>query len=79
MARQGWEPATPIRLQYKAWSQTDLGEVDLEEWVMTNAEIVELAREKSMTAKMKAADKTKKQLDDKAKERQFEVGDEVLV
>ena len=31
MARQGWEPVTPIQLLYKTWAQTDLGDVDLAE------------------------------------------------
>ena len=43
MARQGWEPATPVQLLYKAWAQTDLEDVDLEDWVMCNAEKVQLA------------------------------------
>jgi len=38
LARQGWEPTTPVQLLYKAWAQHDLGEVDLEEWVMVNSE-----------------------------------------
>ena len=49
MARQGLEePATPIQVLYKAWAQTDLGDVNLEEWVSENAERVELAREKPL-------------------------------
>jgi len=31
LARQGWEPQTPLQLLYKAWAQQDLGELDLEE------------------------------------------------
>jgi len=31
MARQGWEPNTPIQLLYKTWAQSDLGEIDLDE------------------------------------------------
>jgi len=47
LARQGWEPNTPIQLLYKAWVQQDLGSVDLEEWVMCNSERVESEREKT--------------------------------
>ena len=43
MARQGWEPVTPIQLLYKSWAQTDLGEIDLSDWVAENAERVESA------------------------------------
>jgi len=38
MARQGWEPTTPIQLLYKSWAQADLGDIDLEEWVLDNKE-----------------------------------------
>jgi len=44
LARQGWEPQTPLWLQYKALVQKDLGEVDLEEWVVLNSERVESAK-----------------------------------
>ena len=46
---------------------------------MMNGERVEIARDKSMTSKMETASKRKKNWDEKAKERQFEVGEEVLV
>jgi len=42
LAIQGWEPTTPIQLLYKAWAQQDLGELDLEEWVMLYREKTEL-------------------------------------
>jgi len=44
MARQGWEPNTSVQQLYKSWAQTNLREVYLEEWVMVNAERVEIAR-----------------------------------
>ena len=50
MARQGWEPVTPIQLLYKVWAQTDLGDINLTEWVTENAERVVLVREKSILA-----------------------------
>ena len=79
MARQGWEPATPVQILYKSWAQTDLGEVDLEDWVMENAERVELAREKVIVNKATIAEKCKQVWDGKAKNREFSVGDEVLI
>ena len=80
MARQGWESATTlIQLLCKSWVQTDLGEVDLQEWVMENAERVEVAREKAIANKTDTADKRKQEWDAKAKNREFAVGEEVLV
>ena len=79
MARQGWEPVTPIQLLYKTWAQTDLGDVDLAEWVTVNSERVEIAREKALLTKFVTADKRKKTWDTKAKNREFDVGQEVLV
>jgi len=31
MARQKWEPNTPIQLLYKSWAETDLGEINFED------------------------------------------------
>jgi len=47
LAKQGWEPQTPLQLLYKVWAQQDLGEVDLEEWVLTSCERVENERERA--------------------------------
>ena len=33
IARHGLESMTPLQVLYKSWAQTDLGEVDLGEWV----------------------------------------------
>jgi len=46
LARQGWEPQTPVQLLYMAWARQDLGEIDLEEWVLRNSERVENERER---------------------------------
>ena len=48
MARQGWEPVTPIQVLYKTWAQTDLGDVNLADWISENSKRVELAREKAL-------------------------------
>jgi len=79
LARQGWEPCTPIQLLYKAWAQQDLGGVDLEEWVICNSERVENERERSEVKLRKAAELRKKEWDRRAKERELNVGDEVLM
>ena len=79
MARQGWEPTTPLQLLYKAWVQHDLGDVNLTEGVQMNAERVETAREQTLISKLDVANKRKQKWDETARQREFEVGDEVLV
>jgi len=79
LARQGWEPCTPIQLLYKAWAQQDLGSIDLEEWVMRNGERVECERKRSELQLRKTAELRKKEWDWRAKERVLEVGEEVLM
>ena len=79
MAKQGWEPATPIQLLYKAWGQTDLGNVDLTKWVAENAERIECAREQAVLSKRVVADKRKTKWDRTARQREFKVGEEVLI
>ena len=79
MARQGWEPATLVQVLYKAWAQTDLGEVDLQEWVSENAERVETEREKALAHNIQVVDKRKKTWDGKASNREFQIGEEVIV
>ena len=57
MARQGWEPATPLRLLYRVWAGQDVGNVDLDEWVVLNSERVEAIRDSTMAAKLDVAAK----------------------
>ena len=79
MARQGWEPATPIQVLYKAWAQTYLGDFNLEEWVSENVERVESAREKVLVYNSDTVRKRKLKSDSKAINREFLIGDKVLV
>jgi len=79
MARQGWEPSTPIQLLYETWAERDLGEVDLEQWVLENSEHVENLRESSSLKLRESMEKRKKTWDSKAKTRVFAVGEEVLM
>ena len=79
MARQGWEPVTPVQLLYKAWAQMDLGEIDLEEWVICNSARVETAREKAIVDKQRVSQQRICKWDSKAKDRNVEVGDEFIV
>ena len=78
VARQGWEPATPIQLLYKVWAEQDLGGVDLEEWVLQNCDKIEVARDKAMSTKLEVASKRKQMWDKKAKLPMFVVGYKVL-
>jgi len=77
LARQGWEPQTPVQLLYMAWARQDLGEIDLEEWVIRNSERVENERERTGEQLRKTAELRKKEWDRKARERMFEEGDRV--
>ena len=79
MARQGWEPATPLHLLYKAWVKQDAGNLDIVDWIELNIERVESLREKSVATSAKAANARKENWDKKAKPRSFKVGDKVLV
>ena len=79
MVHQGWEPATPVQLLYKVWLQQDLGNIDLTEWVALNAERVETVREQALLNKTKVAAKRKETWDKTARQREFQIGDEVLV
>ena len=78
MARQGWEPTTPIQVLYKTWAQTDLGDVSLEDWVSENAKRIKQAREKALAHNSEVVAK-RKNWNKRAINREFEVGDEVLV
>jgi len=77
LARQGWEPNTPVELLYKSWVQEDLGGVDLDEWVLINNERVEEQRERTEARLRETASKRKHVWDKKAKERVFNVNDRV--
>jgi len=77
LARQGWEPSTPIELLYRTWVQDDLGGVDLEEWVLLNSERVEGEREKAEEKLRETALKRKNEWDRKARERMFKIDDKV--
>ena len=79
MARQGWEPATPLHLLYRAWDGQDEGNVNFSDWVDLNVERVEMLREKAAATTVKTGNERKERWDKRAKERLFQVGDLVLV
>jgi len=78
MARQGWEPSTPLSVLYEAWSDNDLGEIDITEFVLNNSERVEGLREASSLQLRENMKKRKEKWDKHAKVRKFQVGDEIL-
>ena len=77
LARQGWEPATPLHMLYRAWDGRDEGRVDIVDWVDQNIERVESLRELAMTTTVRKSSDRKRKWDSKAKERLFKVGDKV--
>ena len=79
VARQEWEPTTPLQVLYKSWAQTDLGEVDLQEWVLTNAETVQTLREQAVVKQKEVSSARKKVWDSKAQVREFAIDDDVYM
>ena len=63
LAKQGWEPITPVQLLYKAWAQEDLGAVDLTDWIAENVERVETARERALITNAEIVEKPKTEWD----------------
>jgi len=78
LAKQGWEPSTPLSVLHEAWTDKELGEVDITEFVIENSERVESLREASSLKLREGMELRKKTWDKKAKDRSFEVGEEVL-
>ena len=79
LARQGWEPTTPLQLLYRAWDGLDEGNVDFTEWVDLNLERVEKLRDSIAATVGKNVKDRKLRWDGRAKARTFQVGDSVLV
>ena len=79
VARHGWEQTTPLQVLYKNWAQTDLGEVDLQDWALMNAEKVQTLREQAIVRKKEVSSACKKAWDSKAQVREFTKGDEVYM
>ena len=75
----GWEPSNPIQLLYKSWVDSELGGVDLSEWVLDNAQRVESAREQATLKLVENSQYRATRYNLKAKDRTFTVGDRVWV
>jgi len=68
-----------FQLLYKSWAQADLGELDLEEWVVGNCERIEMLRDSSVLKLNETMRKRKEKWDSKSKDREFQMGEEVLM
>ena len=79
LLKHGWDPVTPLQLLYKVWVQSDLGEVDLEQWVVINSERVQRLRDTAVVNLKECSLLRKEKWDEKAKVREFKKGDRVLM
>ena len=77
--KHGWEPTTPLQLLYKGWVEAELGPVNLEEWVMDNADRVQHMRETAVVNLTETTAQRKREWDKKAQVRQFDRGDKVYL
>jgi len=78
LAKQGWEPSTPLQILYESWINRELRELDIQEFVLENSERIESLRESSSLRLREVMESRKEKWDRKAKERVFIVGKEVL-
>jgi len=79
LAKQGWEPSTPLSLLYETWIDKELGGMELLDFVIENSERIEHLRESSSLKLRDSGEKRKLKWDGKSKERSFNVGDDVLM
>ena len=79
LATHKWEPATPLQMLYQSWVHSDLGGVDLTEWVQLNSDRIESARDRAVHNKVGVSSKRAETWNKKAKERSFEPGDLFLI
>ena len=79
LVTHGWEPTNPIQLLYQSWVKTDLGGVDLTEWILQNAGNLENARDKATCALIDNSNKRAIEYNKKTSDRSFSVGDHVWI
>ena len=72
-------PQTPLQVLYQSWVDTELGEIDLSEWVDSNSERLEQARDIATSSKIALSQKRADKWNVRAKDRTFQVGDKVLI
>jgi len=79
LAKQGWEPTTPLSLLFDAWIDEDMEELELVDFVLDNSMRVEELREEASLKLRENGEKRKRVWDLKAKVREFKEGDDVLM
>ena len=75
----GWEPRTPLQVLYQSWVKTELENVDLDDWIHENQERLENIRDKATGNQIQTIAKRQEEWNQKARDRQFKVGDKVWV
>ena len=75
LLKHGWEPVTPIQLLYKGWVQEELASLEIEQWVLENAERIQALRIAAEDKLSQNSSKRKEKLDQSSKQREFAVGD----
>ena len=73
LATHGWEPQTPLQVLYQSWVDSELGPIDLSEWVAINADRLDQARDIATSSKITASRNRARVWNKKARERQFQV------
>ena len=75
----GWEARTPLQLLYQSWVKSDLGRVDLSQWILENSDRLETVRDVATSNLVEASAKRAQCQNKKAKHREVSVGDSVWV
>ena len=79
LVTHGWEPPTQIQLLYRVRVDKEIGGVDLTEWLLQDADRVEMARDKASATLIENSRARAKAYNKRAKDREFAVGDSVWV
>jgi len=79
LAKQGWEPETPLGLLYGTWIDSELEGLELSEFVAENSERIDMLRENAALQLKNTSDTRKEKWDVNAKEREFKINEEVLM
>ena len=75
----GWEPRTPLQVLYQSWVESDLGGMDLADWILENQERVESSRDVTTSNLAQASAKRAEAWNKEAVDRSFSVGESVWV
>ena len=73
----GWEPRTPLQVLYRSWVKSELGGVELTDWILENQERVEHLRDVACSNLLQTSAKRRETWDRRAVDRSFSVGDKV--